>query len=243
MFKKALLFCFCLCAFQLTATTLPLKTGRWIFDRYRNVTIDDFDYTYSIDSIDYNNGKLTLNDGSIWSVGSMEPEMKSFYQLKNPQFISETPVYLLAHWKAGDVLIFHKVVNRESLLVYNMSADMLLDFYPTGAPVAPLLQIASITNTNDIDYNYVYNSKTQSFQQYQHNNWRVVIVLTDGSRWEGNPGRPLISWMQGDPIHVAKDNPWWSSNTHILMNCKKTNKGAYLPFASLCRVGVKQPLW
>ncbi|MBS0634502.1 MAG: hypothetical protein JSR37_03465 [Verrucomicrobia bacterium] len=243
MFKKALLLFLCFFAFQLSATTLPLKTGRWIFDRYRNVTIDDFDYSYTIDSIDYANGRITLNDGSLWTVGDMEDETRSFYQQKNPQALSETSLYLLSQWQSGDILIFHKVVNRESLLAYNASTDMLLDFFPTGAPTNPVLRIASITNTNDTEYHYTYNSKTQSLQQYQTNNWRVVIVLTDGSRWEGKPGRPLLSWMEGDPIHVSKDTPWWSSNTHILMNCKTTNKGLFIPVASLCRVGVKQQLW
>lgn len=71
---KLLLLCFLLIASSLHAKTVQLKTGHWIFDRYRNVTLDEFDYTYSIYSVDYENGFFELDDGSIWQIKPMEDE-------------------------------------------------------------------------------------------------------------------------------------------------------------------------
>ena len=228
MIKKILLICFSCVAFSsLYATTLPLKTGRYIIDRYRNVEIDRFDYPYQIHYIDHDNGSLQLADGSSWQVVPMNEEAKSFYEMKQPITTALFPGTIFDLWQTGDILIFHKVVNRSSLLAYNATKDLLLDIQPIAAPTNSDLKIASITNTNDIKYSYSYNKKTNSLEQYQDNNWRTVIVLTDGSVWEGNPGKALLSWIAGDPIHVAKDTPWWSSNTHILMNFKPKRGNSY----------------
>ncbi len=98
---------------------------------------------------------------------------------------------------------------------------------PLSGPTNPALQIASITNTNEITYHYVYNEKTKSYEQRQNNDWRCVIALTDGSLWEGEPDRALVHWIVGDAIHVSKDTPWWSSNTHILMNFRPNKNSSY----------------
>ncbi len=226
--KKLALLALCLFATEAaSAKTVSLKTGRWIFDRYRNVDLDNFDYTYLISNVDHGQSTVTLQDGSMWVVTPMQAETVSFYQLKNP-LVTPSSITPLDYWESGDTLIFHKVVNRDSLLAYNLTKDLLLDMVPVSSPTNPLLTIASITNTNEVSYYYNYNNKTQSLQQYQDNEWRTVIVLSDGSVWEGDPGNhALVSWIVGDPILVSKDTPWWSSNTSILINFRAGKNQSY----------------
>lgn len=238
MMKKCALFCLCLFTMHLLdAKTLPLQTGRWVFDRYRDVELDTFDYPYLVQTMDTMQAMMQLQDGSVWQVVPMQDETRSFYTQINPMIEGTPASSIFLYWQPGDALIFHKVVNRDSLLVYNINRDLLLDMVPVSGPTAPLLQIASITNTNEISYTYTYNERTESMQQYQHNNWRTVIMLTDGSLWEGDPGRPLVNWIVGDPILMTKNTPWWSSNTHIMINCKATRDSSY-SILSFRRLGV-----
>ncbi len=115
MMKKIALFCLCLFCFQtLDAKTVSLYTGRWFIDRYRNVDVDQFDYLYQILNIDQGQGTLQLADGSIWRVEPMYDETSSFYAQQYP-FDANTPVdAVFAAWQPGDVLIYHKVVNRDT---------------------------------------------------------------------------------------------------------------------------------
>jgi len=244
LIKKTIFFCLACCGLisyaQLEAKTLSLETGRWVIDRYRNVELDQFDYTYSIAGTDNESGTLQLTDGSLWQVSPMKNETVSFYKQSKPLLtdIDEHSVFEL--WQPEDTLIFHKVVNRNTVLAYNVTKDLLLDVLPISGPTeANALRISSVSNTNDVSYTYQWNNRTQSFQQYQHNKWRTVIVLNDGSVWEGGSSTPLVSWIVGDPIHVCKNTPWWSSNTHIFMNFK-TGKNSAGSKPQFRRLGVWQ---
>lgn len=223
MFKKLTLSALCLLgACQLEANTVSLKTGRWVFDRYRNVDLNSFDYFYQIQSRDTSRGVLELTDGSLWQVAPMADETQSFYYQFYALESTMNPLQLFALWDEGDTLIFHKLVDRPTLIAYNVTKDRVLDVLPVSSPTTPALTIVSINNTNDISYSYSYDHKNNRLDQYQSNNWKTVIALSDGSVFEGNPSKPLVAWVVGDPIHIAKDSPWWSSNTHILMNFKPT---------------------
>ncbi|MBS0656488.1 MAG: hypothetical protein JSR46_11985 [Verrucomicrobia bacterium] len=226
MFKKIASLCLFLFAFHsLNARVVPLETGRWLLDTYRNVEIDDFDYTYQVESVDASTPAFTLQDGSVWQVVPMEAETLSFYRQRKSFFESiAAPESIFEQWKPGDILIFHKIVNRPSLLAYNITRDHLLDVAPIQIPVAPALRITSITNTNDTFSTYDYNSKTGTMSQKIHNNWRTVIALSDGTVWEGDAGRPILSWVVGDAVLIAKDTPYWSCNTHMLLNIKASKK-------------------
>lgn len=221
--KLALIFLFIFTIHSLQSKVLPLKTGRWVLDRYRNVEIDVFEYTYAIKNTNLTQNTLELEDGSLWQVVAITDEAASFFEQKN--LVGEGLFFDL--WQPGDILIFHKIVNRPSLLAYNVSKDFVLDLQPKKSPSNPQLYISSVTNTNNITYTYEFNEKTNSYQQYQHNNWQTIIGLSDGSVWEDKAGRPLSNWVKGDPIHVSKDTPWRGSNTHILMNFRPNNKAEY----------------
>ncbi len=230
----------CACLLGLTAveaTIVELKTGRWILDRYRDVAIDEFDYSYAIHSVNPEELTFELGDGSQWKVEPLNYESQSFYYQRYPQLSNISQTALFADWQQGDVLIFHKIVDRDTLLAYNVTRDRLLDVLPQGAPLNPLITISSIVNTNDSTQTYRYSPTTGRSEVYIKNNWRVNIVLSDGSRWEGSIKKPLVNWVAGDAIHVAKDTPWAGPNSHIFMHFKATKSGPYAP-ASFERVGV-----
>ena len=149
---KKILICFALIAsVVMPAQAITLKTGNWVFDRYRSVDLEHFDYSYCIYSLDYTEGYLELEDGSIWQIANMTDESKSFYEQKGVA-IQALDAFLF--WQVQDVLIFHKLTNRSSMLVYNASRDQLLDVIPISGPKYPQLQIASIQNSSVMVDNY-----------------------------------------------------------------------------------------
>lgn len=225
MIRNLALYCMCLLSFcALDATTIPLKTGNWIFDRYRNVALDEFDYSYDIKRADHEQDMLELQDGSLWHVEPMYDETISFYKQKYPQENTLHMPSLFTEWQEGDIVIFHQVVNRPTLIAYNVTRDRLLDMMPVRAPLEPMLTIASINNTSDVSYRYNYSEKTGHIDRRKVVKKYAFIVLSDGSRWEGRPKKALRNWVEGDPVHIVKNTPYSGAKTHILMHFTATKE-------------------
>lgn len=240
MIKKFALLCLIsMSCGILSAEIVPLYTGHWILDRYRNVEIDSFDYQYSIYSIDHMTGTFELADGSIWHVEPMLSETKSFYKHKGMKLRDPLHAKLFGSWQPEDVLIFHKVSNQNSVLVYNVNRDQLLDVWVVSGPKYQTLQISSAQNTSVVTDRYKWDETAQRYINDPKTDWYTVIVLNDGSVWQAKVSGPVLSWQPGDPIHVLKDTPYWSNNTHILVNmkAKKTSANSCL---GLTKLGVWQ---
>src|ERR1700733_11603712 len=96
------------------ARTLEIGTGNYVFDRYRNVDIDAFDYFFSIDSIVQTNGSvdIILEDGSIWRLSKPQGEKKSFFKTLGVEATENFAKEIVSTWNPGEVIIFHKLVNR-----------------------------------------------------------------------------------------------------------------------------------
>lgn len=210
------------CFSSLQATTISLETGRRFFDKSRAVVLDEFDYIYTLNSTHLGGYFIELEDGSVWSVEEMESEAKSFYKDKGISIDHVFVEDLVLSWEPGEHLIFHKLVDRETLLVYNIERDQLLDFAPVSPPKYSSLIITSI----DLNAH--------------------LIILSDGSQWTATLC-PCQQWKINDPILVAKDHSFLGqslfkdrANTHILVNLKYCECEATKGHIHPNRIGVKR---
>lgn len=176
------------------AKSVTLETGKWILDRSRTVEIDQFDYIYTVKSIQLGGYYIELEDGSVWRVEELGPEAASFYRLYQNTKIDFVE-NIVADWQPGERLIFHKVIDRESLLIYNLDRDQLFDVTPLSPPKENYLKLESI------DFSV------------------GIIKLSDGSSWKGKICS-CKGWKSGNPILVVKNTPWDQYNTHMLVNLK-----------------------
>src|SRR5262245_52347601 len=124
-----------LCLFLSVSTfawskTLDLKTGHWFLDRSREVHMDQFDYKYHLKKSHLRGTFIELEDGSLWQLCEVSPETKSFYATREPKLEFDFVEEIVDQWNQHDELIFHKVANRDSLLVYNVTRDQLFDVEP-----------------------------------------------------------------------------------------------------------------
>jgi hypothetical protein len=216
---KSLCVVFFLCIMNLTqmeAKSVNLKTGRFFIDRSRLVEIDEFDYIYTIKDIHLGGYFIELQDGSKWQVQELNYEANSFYADKEDSFEFEYVENVVIAWEPGERLIFHKVVDRESVLVYNIDRDQVFDFAPFSPPLSESIKIAAL------DYN------------------QKIISLSDGSQWIFGKLCTCKSWKQGDPIVIAKDHPWSTKNTHILINLKYCECAATSGHIHPNRLGVQR---
>jgi hypothetical protein len=181
------------CLHQVDARFVTLDTGNWTIDTSRTVEIDQFDYLYTVKAIHLGGYYLELEDGSLWRVEELSPEAKSFYTNSHPSKEGIFVENIVASWEPGEQLIFHKVIDRETILIYNIDRDQLFDFVPLSPPK--------------------YDSITLTWIDL----WDKVVGLSDGSMWNLCQCK---NWKEGDPILVAKDTPWTGTNTHILINLK-----------------------
>jgi hypothetical protein len=137
---------------------------------------------------------IELQDGSLWQVEEMTPESKSFFAQRNPEVDFKFVEELVENWQPDDNLIFHKLVERESLLIYNMDRDMLIDAVPLLPPLEPMLKIEMID----------WGSRQ--------------IILNDHSIWSFTRLCKCKNWKKDDPILVAKNTPWGSGISYVLIN-------------------------
>ena len=142
--RRALMCIFLLCSTFAWSKTVDLKTGHWIIDRYRTVDLDKFDYRYAFKKSHLRGTFFELEDGSLWELCEVGPETKSFYATRQPKVEFDFVEEIVDHWQQGDELIFHKVADRDSLLVYNVTRDQLFDVEPFLPSLEPKLSIANI---------------------------------------------------------------------------------------------------
>ncbi len=192
--RRALMCLFLLCSTFAWSKTVDLKTGHWIIDRYRTVDLDKFDYRYAFKKAHLRGTFFELEDGSLWELCEVGPETKSFYATRQPKVEFDFVEEIVDQWQQGDELIFHKVADRDSLLIYNVTRDQLFDVEPFLPSLEPKLSIANIDKG------------------------AKQIVLSDNSIWQIECFCECKNWKVGDPMAVAKDTPWRSTNTHILIN-------------------------
>ena len=192
--RYALTCLFLLCSTFTWSKTIDLNTGHWIIDRYRTVDLDKFDYRYELKKAHLRGTYFETEDGILWELCEVGPETKSFYATREPKVEFDFVEEVVEKWEQGDVLIFHKVADRDSFLVYNVTRDHLFDVEPYLPSLDSKLSVANI----DID--------------------AKKIVLSDNSIWIAEDFCGCKNWKVGDPIAVAKDTPWRSKNTHILVN-------------------------
>jgi hypothetical protein len=206
---------------MLNATTVQLETGHWPIDCARSVEIDDFDYIYELKNVPLDGRFIELKDGSLWQLESLGYESTSFYrQYKDVLeigFIEE----LVDLWQPGELLIFHKITNREIdsrdvLLIYNLDRDLLIDVTSVSPPKYHCLTISEIDTQNNL------------------------ILLSDSSIWHYSQWDNGIvdTWFPGNPILVAKDTPWRSSHTHALVNLEYCDCASTLGHIHRNRVSV-----
>lgn len=179
------------------AKTVEINSGNWIFDKYRRLVVDDFDYLYSLQATHLRGRFIELNDGSIWQVEEQGRETKAFYESREEPIEISFMENLVNAWQPGEKLIFHKVFNGENLLVYNLDRDLLIDVAPFLPPYSENSLIIAA-----IDFN-------------QH-----LLTLSDGSVWEFNHLCRCKKWKVGNPILVVKNTAWnfWPEKTHVLVN-------------------------
>lgn len=186
---------------MLNAMTVQLETGHWPIDRTRSVEIDDFDYIYVLKKVPLDGRFIELEDGSFWQIEQLGPESTSFYRnykdVLEIGFIEE----LVDLWQPGEMLIFHKITDREinhrdGFLVYNIDRDLLVDVTSLSSPIYHCLTVSEIDTENNL------------------------ILLSDSSVWQYSQGDNCVveAWYAGDPILMAKDTPWRSNHTHVLVN-------------------------
>jgi|688.fasta_scaffold16465_2 hypothetical protein len=205
-----------LCASAI-AKPITLRTGHLFIDRKREVELDNFDYVYSIKKIHGRGKIIELYDGSQWKVEPLGPESESYY-LQRPELAGfEFVEDLTKKWKPDEQLIFHKISNRESLLIYHLERQLLLDVTPFLSPISPHLTVT------DIDLE------------------KKLIVLSDQSVWTSPflyPG--TLDWEIADPVLIAKNTPWRGSNTHILVNLSLSQANITVEQIPINRLGVNR---
>jgi hypothetical protein len=184
---------------MLDAKNVEIETGHWLIDRSRFVEIDNFDYFYQLNQTHLNGRYIELMDGSIWEIEPLGPESTSFYRhYKNVYevgYIEE----LVDLWQPGELLIFHKIADKyidhkDGFLVYNVDRDLLVDVTVLSPPIYCSLTVSEIDTVNQL------------------------ILLSDSSVWQYNNWDKAGIWYPGDSILVAKDTPWRSDHTHVLIN-------------------------
>lgn len=222
--KSTLLFglLFLLNLMPIEAKTVTLETGRTIFDRTRNIAIDEFDYIYILQNTDYSDKthqlQIELEDGSKWTLESPQAETLSFYQrYKQESCDYKKAEQAVLNWAPGDHLIFHKITNRHSINVYNLEKDELFDVIPASAPSRNLHQITDkIVNKIQVP-NYITKENNQKILTGYTTYRKAIISLSNGTLWNLGEGK-FSDWQIGDAVMIAKDNPYLSSNTHVLIN-------------------------
>lgn len=189
---------------MLNATTVQVETGHWPIDSTRWLDIDQFDYIYEIRNTPLEGRFIELEDGSYWQIEPLGYESSSFYRnykdVLEIGFIEE----LVDLWQPGEMLIFHKITDKEingrdRFLVYNLDRDLLVDVTPLAPPKYYCLTLSEIDTENKL------------------------IFLSDSSVWLYNNWDKAGTWYPGDPILVAKDTPWISEHTHVLVNMEFCN--------------------
>jgi hypothetical protein len=193
-----------------------MKTGHWFVDQKRTVALDEFDYVYKLKSPLLRGHFIELDDGSIWQIEEQSPDTKAFYT-SHPQ-ITRYNEDIVTLWQAGERLIFHKVVDRESLLIYNLDRDLLFD-------VAPFLPPSS-------EDTYLAIAEMDFIKR--------LLTLTDGTVWNFDALCKCNNWKTGDPIVVAKNTPWRADHTHILINLYPCECGSTVAHIHPNRLGVKR---
>ncbi len=209
-------------SFLLDARTVELKTGHWPIDSIRTIDIDNFEYIYELQYVPLAGRFIELEDGSVWKIEPLGPESTSFYKeykdVLEVGFIEE----LVDLWQPGERLIFHKITDREihesdEFLVYNLDRDLLVDVTILSPPIYYCLTLSEVDEDNQL------------------------IVLSDSSIWHyDNWDKASDHWFCGDPILVAKDNPWRSDHTHVLVNLQYCNCSTTLGHIHRNRVSVTQ---
>ena len=198
-----------------SAKTVKLNTGHCFIDTYRLVELDQFDYVYSLKKGCAKGKIIELNDGSLWQVEPQGAESSSFYSQLFRPLKFESVDEITRHWKRGELLIFHKITNTSSYLVYNIDRELVVDVTPYSPPTQAAYAIASID----------YEQKT--------------IALSDRSVWIFDLLFPSDNWEIGDPILIAKDTPWRGNNTHILVNLSPFLNQAGVEYIPTNRLGVQ----
>jgi hypothetical protein len=184
---------------MLEAKTVEVETGHWIIDSSRFVNIDIFDYFYELKHTHLNGRYIELMDGSIWEIEPLGPESSSFYRHYKDVYEIGYIEELVDLWQPGELLIFHKITDKyidhkDGFLVYNVNRDLLVDVTVLSPPIYYSLSISEIDTVNKL------------------------ILLSDSSVWQYNDWDKAGIWYPGDAIVVAKDTPWISHHTHVLVN-------------------------
>lgn len=213
------------------AKPVSLETGHYFFDTKRLVEVDQFDYIYDVKSIylderpfemrDYATWRvfqkgcfIELQDGSLWKVCPLNAESLSFYRNEENLVEGDSAENIVASWQPGERLIFHKVTNRIDLLVYNIDRNQVLNVTPFATAKDNAITITSFFGR--------------------------VVCLSDGSAWAFDYPWSCSGWEVGNPVLVAKDNPWYSQHTHMLINLNYCGCKSEFKHINPNRVGVQR---
>lgn len=212
-----------LCSTSAWSKSVELKTGRWVIDTKRTVVLDEFDYVYILGQVRLRGMIVELLDGTMWEVQPLGPETTSFYALRDPSLKFDFVEDVVRKWKPGERLIFHKVANkqqseedREQVMVYNIDRDQLFDIAAFLPPEEPSLTILGIDE--------------------EQNN----IILSDGSTWNFDKLCTCQAWRKGNPILIAKNTPWRSNHTHLLINLSICDCDSTVEHIHPNRLGVRR---
>jgi hypothetical protein len=137
---------------------------------------------------------IELEDGSLWEIEELGPETKSFYAPQGESLPFDFAEEWVVQWQPGEKLIFHKMSDREPLLIYNIDKNHLFDFSPFLPPIEPSLYVVKFDEINK------------------------VVVLSDHSVWGFNNFSGSQEWSFGDPIVVAKNSVLDSTSSYVLLN-------------------------
>lgn len=207
----------CLLMFNMAfAEPIELKTGHWPIDTSRMVELDTFDYAYDLKQLHARGMILELYDGSLWQVEEISAETISFYAQRKEHLDFEFIEDLVAEWQVNERLIFHKVSDRESLLVYNIDRDMLINVTPLLPPTDPFLVIEEVDRTNK------------------------KIRLSDQSIWDFIHLCACKKWSAGNPVIMVKNTPWRADHTHMIINLTPCICDSKVEHIHPNRLGVKR---
>ena len=185
------------------AKTITLTTPGLLFNSYKTIDIDEFEYTYRTAHINQKKQTFTLKDGSVWQVTPMRDETASFYEKKEKPISIEK---ILHSWQPNDEIIFHNSSSYLTILAYNVTRGLLLNAVPIKSPDNPQLLISAVDK--------------QVIPAGNNHYWRSLITLSDDSiyfqevSWSSYDF--ALRWHVGDPIIVVKDG----QTTHKLINLR-----------------------
>lgn len=206
---------------MLEAKNVEVETGHWFIDRTRSVEIDNFDYFYELKDTHLKGRFIELLDGSIWEVAPLGSESTSFYREYKDSYEVGFIEELVDLWQPGELLIFHKIADkyidhRDGFLVYNVNRDMLVDVTVLSPPIYSCLTVSEIDSDNHF------------------------ILLSDSSVWQYSDWDKGGVWYPGDSILVAKDTPWRSNHTHVLVNMEYCDCNATMGHIHRNRISVNR---